>query len=156
EEVGMPEQLFSQGQLREDLQATRTAASAHLLEMDQDKLLGTPDADVAEHLAEAATAACPVLDRDGIEALPVREVELPVTSWPTGRSIARRIAQTRVVVPYTGDERVFRVRPDQYQSGPPEVADLTNSEITLAFEHNGQTSAQMRSAIDAVLDRIEL
>src|SRR2546423_4798384 len=152
----MSEHLFSQGQLREDLQATRAAALAHLLEMDHEKLLSTPDADVVEYLAVAATAACPILDRDGIEVLPVREVELPATSWPSGRSITRRVAQTRVVVPYIGDKRVFRVQPDQYQSNRPEVADLTNSEVTLAFEHSGQTSAQMRSAIDALLDRIEL
>src|SRR2546430_13245650 len=93
EGVEMSEHLFSQGQLREDLQATRAAALAHLLEMDHEKLLSTPDADVVEYLAVAATAACPILDRDGIEVLPVREVELPATSWPSGRSITRRVAQ---------------------------------------------------------------
>lgn len=151
----MPEQLFSQGQLREDLNAARAAAAAHLLEMNHDKLLGTPDADVVEFLAVAATAECPVLDRDRIEVLPVREVELPATSWPSGRPVTRRVPQTQVVVPYTGDKRVFRVRPDQHQSSYPEVADLTSSEIMLAFDHNGQSHAQMRSAIDSQLDQIE-
>jgi hypothetical protein len=61
-----------------------------------------------------------------------------------------------VIVPYTGAKRVFRARPNQFQTTYPEVEELTDREITLVFEHNGRTSAQMRSAIDAQLDRIEL
>jgi hypothetical protein len=152
----MSEQLFSRGALGDDLHATRVAATDRLMSMDPDKLLDTSDADVVESLASPATATCPVLHRDRIEVLPVREVEAPAAAWPSGRPITRRITQTAVVIPYTGDRRVFRVRPDQFQPSYPEVESLTDSEITISFDHNGQTGQQMKSAIDALLDRIDL
>ena len=133
--VNGEEILFRSGDLYSTLAGQQAEALRAVEEWDADQLLATAEADVIDYLVAKYSVACPVLDRDRIEQLPVSEevrtVQDRIYAF-NGDTIQYRMTKIVVTVPFTGDKDVFRLHPSQ--SWAPARAQVREGELPACLD----------------------
>jgi hypothetical protein len=126
--------LFRSGDLYSALASQQAEALRAVVEWDADQLLATAKADLIDYLVAKYSVACPTLDRDRIEQLPVSEevrtVQDSIYAFNED-AIAYRMTKIVIVVPFTGDKDVFRLHPSQ--SWAPARAQVREGELRLTW-----------------------
>jgi hypothetical protein len=156
--VNGEEILFRSGDLYSTLAGQQAEALRAVEEWDADQLLATAEADVIDYLVAKYSVACPILDRDRIEQLPVSEevrtVQDRIYAF-NGDAIQYRMTKIVVAVPFIGDKDVFRLHPSQ--SWAPARAQVREGELRLAWTGDpqvGTDAAAVRRHFDGELDNI--
>jgi hypothetical protein len=110
--------LFLERDLPSALDATRRDAVKAIATWDPDQLLATAEADIVDYLIAEHSVACPVLRRDQIHQLPVADQVDVVEDWG-GRHITQTRTKIVIVVPFDGEDSVFRFRASQFKTSLP-------------------------------------
>jgi hypothetical protein len=150
--------LFRSGDLYSALASQQAEALRAVVEWDADQLLATAKADLIDYLVAKYSVACPTLDRDRIEQLPVSEevrtVQDSIYAFNED-AIAYRMTKIVIVVPFTGDKDVFRLHPSQ--SWAPARAQVREGELRLTWTGDPQVAtdaAAVRRHFDGELGNI--
>lgn len=147
-------ELFAGDALGPELEHTFRAVVRHVARIPADRILESDDEHIVQGLVRDAQANCPELLRSAIESLPMMEYSQDVGLYGDGSSIARQVPRYRIVVPFTGDTRIFRSRPGQTSLTQVIALDLREQEFELFVD--GQLSPeQVRILFEAQLDTIQ-
>jgi hypothetical protein len=155
--VNAEERLFTAGDMLRTLQAQQESARQAVYDWNPDHLLATAEADVIEYLVGKYSIPCPILHRDQIEQLPVSDDVEPARDVFFDATYQRRVTKIMIVVPFDGEEDVFKLRPSQYGLSTP-TAQVQKGELRLTWTGDQGTSAEpaaVRRYFDGQLDRIE-
>lgn len=144
--------LFTGRYLSEHLDDKRRKVSDALSEIALSELQEQPEDDLINKIAALHTVAAPVLRKDGIEAYEPRDV--PVTEIQFGERVTVNHTEVEFKVPYDGDGRLFRLKPDTHRLKAPQGQVLSDC-LTLRVTHPTLDGAAIRKAFDAELDLIE-
>jgi hypothetical protein len=153
------EALFRSGDLSMSLAVEQGKALKAIEDWDPDQFLATAEADVIDYLVAKHSVDCPVLDRDGIEQLPISEEVRTVRGSSSGfydESIRRRMTKVVLVVPFTGEKDVFKLHPSR--SWSPARAQVREGELRLTWTGDpqfGLDAAVIRHHFDGVIDSID-
>lgn len=154
--VRIEEALFLTNSLSAALEGQRRAACQAVEAWDPDQLLATAEADVIEYLVAKYSVVCPELLRDCIEQLPVAEEVERVEDW-AGRPYERRYTKITIVIPFEGEEDVFKFRPGTFSPNPPRGL-VKPGELRLTWIGEGSAdgaAVAVRRHFDEQLDRVE-
>jgi hypothetical protein len=150
----VPFELFTDHDLRDNLDRTFRAVVNHIDQIRPDRILSAADQEIIEGLLEDASANCPELLVDKAEGLPVTEFSEAVGEYGDGRLITRQVPRWRIVVPFTGDSCIFRSRPSQYTSSRPSALDVRDNELEL-FVDGRMNPIKIRRIFDAQIEGIQ-
>ncbi|MFC0039524.1 hypothetical protein [Actinomadura rayongensis] len=142
------------GYLDHSLQATVEDIEQRLRKWKADALLNASEHDVIETLIGLGTVACPVLLREEIYTLEMTEEERQYVEF--GDRITRRVTVMTFVVPYEGEEYVFRVRPTATTLNPPRVAELNSRDLRIVLDIGAMETEQLRRQFHEQLDSIDM
>jgi hypothetical protein len=155
-----PDLLF----VTEDLSAVMAHQSAKARlsvdSYDADRLLNTPTADLVRYFVEHHQLDVPSLHREQALAEqregPVFVVDHFSKDYGGGRG-HREIMGTHVelTIPFSGDARMFQVRPTTFDTGPPRAA-LSNGCLIIRVVGREMTTEGVQKELDGMLDRVEL
>lgn len=149
----METRLFTEGDLGASLQDAARKMAQRLLAWDADALLKTPEADVIDQLLEDGLARCPLLLRDKAWMPPPSETTQRFSEF--GEITERRVTQFILVVPFDGENVVFRLQARQSNWNRPQALSLGDQELRLAVDGPAGDGAGVRGQFDAQLDKIE-
>lgn len=127
----METDLFASRDLRTELEDTFRAVVGHIAQIPPDQILKTPDQVIIEGLVREASADCPQLEVNQVEALPVVERSEVVGQYGDGRPVTHEVPRWMFVVPFAGDSRIFRSRPSQSRGVRPVALDVRENELEL-------------------------
>jgi hypothetical protein len=146
------EDLFRQGDLNEFLDDCKRWLAKEVADISPSTILAASEADLCSELTRRYALDVPKLDRDGIQQEVPEEVSMGGSRGPLGRHAkATRIA---VVVPFTGDPRLFRQQPSRVR-GAALRARVSQSELHLVYQTTGHDSGELRREISTDLANIE-
>lgn len=153
EDDSVEQYLFAKDDLRSALAANVAKVARRLQEWNHDALLNAPEADVADDLINEATVECPRLLRDEAWMPPPSEILQTVNQlgW-TGQ---RHVMRFHLVVPFSGEAQVFKLRASTSSWNPPTVSSLAQNELTIAVDGPASDAAQVRGQFDQQLEKIE-
>jgi hypothetical protein len=123
------------------------------------RLLNTAVEDLSAYFADKYRIDVPVLDDSGLHA-DQREVQFDISRDPRrlirDRSRPFMVAGTAVdiTVPFSGEPKVFQIRPTTYTSMPPQGR-ISNGHLTLTFQGTDLDPARLRPAIDRSVESIK-
>jgi hypothetical protein len=148
--------LFAAGYLPDVLEARREEARRAVEAWEPEKLLATAEADAVEYLVAEYSVACPVLDRDRTEQLPVSEEVAQARGACTGEAYERRQTKIVIAVPFDGEGDVFKYRASTHTWNPSE-AQVHDRELRVAWTGEGTAvdAAAVRQHLHSELDKIE-
>jgi hypothetical protein len=127
----METELFAGNDLRTVLDQAFRAVVRHIARLSPESLLSTSDQEITDGLVADASAACPQLQVVQAEALPVVERSEDVGLYGDGSVITHEVPRWRLVVPFTGDTRIFQYRPSRRALTQPVVLDVRENELEL-------------------------
>ena len=135
--------LFVAGDLYTRLEATKRAALKAIDDWEPEQLLATAEADVIDYLTGKYSVACPVLDRAGIQQLPVSEETRSVPGMFSREPYEQRMTKIVLAIPFDGDADVFGFHASRLSSRPPR-AQVRPGELRLTWI--GDAAASQDSA----------
>ncbi|UOX88376.1 hypothetical protein MUY14_42970 [Amycolatopsis sp. FBCC-B4732] len=145
--------LFWQGDLDDALRQTAQAMAEHLQNWNADDLLKTPVDDVIARLIDMGSVRCPTLLID--QAWMPEPAEVHENFEQFGRRYTRRMTRLTLVVPYDGEKIIFTLRANRYTANPPRVLQLRDGEVRLALDGSPGDAAQVKSALDQQIAKLE-
>jgi hypothetical protein len=130
------------------LEQRMEAAQQALIKRDPDALLTAAEADVIDKLVAEYLVSCPVVYRDRIALLEVKEMD--------GRGAMQSAHQQRVVVsvPFDGEKGVFWLSPSVCPPDPPH-GDVRDGKLKLVWEGVGSDAQAVQRYFESELDKIE-
>ncbi|AEA29014.1 hypothetical protein Psed_6951 (plasmid) [Pseudonocardia dioxanivorans CB1190] len=149
--------LFSNGDLGQHLAQARAKAEQALLDYNPDQLLLASETDVVDYLIGLGTIEELVLHRDEAYQL---DSPAEITKWVHDRwdrqKHQRRVTRYTVVVPFSGDPKLFDLRASTFGLAPP-YAYVGRQEIHLFWDsdYGHGTAEVIKSHIGEELTRIE-
>ncbi|QFQ98133.1 hypothetical protein F9278_20095 [Streptomyces phaeolivaceus] len=105
--------MFGEKDLRQVLYGELTRMKKEVQSWLADDLLRTSQTEIVDHLVQKYSVPCPVLDREGIQQLPVGE-EIVVVPDIAGRPHERQLTVLQIAVPFHGEARVFLLKPSRH------------------------------------------
>ena len=152
------QRLFSSGELRDYLSRARERAMEALRSYPADELLQASEADVTAYLLDRALVEELVLHRDDAEQLEPSEHVVPTRDTfdlAVGQQMMRGTRWT-LVVPFTGDDTLFRLRANTWTTAQP-YAELRQNELRLSWDsrYGSGEPQQIKAHFDGELDRID-
>ena len=145
--------LFSEARLADVLRQTEQAMLRDVRSWDPDQLLVQSESEVVAHLVEKHTARCPVLRHGDIYADEPVDTSQQVETY-SGNYVEVPATRLKVHVPYDGERRIFGLRPDTWNSCPPQ-ADVTDTDLLFTFEERNLASDVVRVRLDSALEAVE-
>ncbi|MFJ2404914.1 hypothetical protein ACIOUE_26810 [Streptomyces xanthochromogenes] len=120
--------LFSNGELASSLDRQLGRITNVIEGINEDRLLTVPEQDLAEPLEQDFLVEIPVLDRDSIATDSVEDGFVSASQF--GENVRIRQTSVTFVVPFSGDQSVFTLRPNEFTHSPP-VGDLRAGELLI-------------------------
>jgi hypothetical protein len=144
--------LFSNGDLATNLNQQLGRIRNTVEGWNEDELLSLPEQDVIDALTAAFHVDAPVLDRDGITQEPVAEGYTIVIQF--GERVRLKQTIVTLVIPFSGEDVLFTLRPNQWTMNPPEALVLAGR---LKVQWMGRTldPAAVKLALDVQLNDID-
>jgi hypothetical protein len=150
--------LFSEGELRKQLDEARRKAVDTLLRYDPDEMLRAAETDIVDYLIGLGTVHELVLHRDDTSQLEPLEVKKFGSEQWNFRIEASELRVTRYtfVVPFSGDPRLFGLRASSWTTAAP-WAEVDQQELHLHWDSDRGTATAdlIKGHLDARLDRIQ-
>src|SRR6266511_3713641 len=119
------DELFQKADLSAALEAQSLELRKAVDELRRDEILGVSESDLVAHLVSRFEIDVPKLDRDGMY---IEEEDTKVdVLWEPGHDLRRggvHVPGTRltVVVPYSGEQVLFGIHPNQFNFNPPQAS----------------------------------
>lgn len=153
-----PKHLFASGDLCDYLMRARERAMEALQAYPADELLQASEADVTAYLLDRALVDEVVLHRDDAELLEPSEHTVN-TRDTFDRAVGRqtmRVTRWTLVVPFTGDEALLRLRANNWTTAQPD-AELRPHEVRLSWDsrYGSGEPQQIKAHFDGELDHID-
>ena len=153
-----PDFLFCSGELREYLGRARERVTETLQSYPADELLQASEPDIVAYLLDRALVDEVVLHRDRAELLDPSEHTVDSTD-SFDRAVGhrtRRITRWTLVVPFTGDDALFRLRANTFTSSVPR-AELRQNEIRISWDSSFGPAVpeRIKAYFDGELQRID-
>ncbi len=156
----MGDRLFQSQRLGEFLDDRRAEMTREVDGISSEDILKASVTDLNGTLIEKYTVECPVLEKESMRQDDPREVEIDVTEG-AGRYPRRRDRRyfekgTRitVVVPFTGDARLFYTLPSRLGREVPS-AGVSTSELSLVYERAPSDTGDLRREVHGGIANIE-
>jgi hypothetical protein len=144
-----PATLFTgSGDVVSHLRNFRDRMRAEVRDWDEDELLKTPHSDIVDYLVSKYSVECPVLDRDGGQLLPGREITVH-----DGRFGPIKTRRRVLLLPFAGTSDVFRLTPSTISAQPPR-ANIDGGLLGLVLDGT-DTPAANRAAFDRQIEIVE-
>jgi len=134
-------------------QGTLNVVENEIKGLPEDRILNTdPDA-LAEYFAEKYDVPVPVLDRDGLTGT---QHERMVSVWDHWDHQERKVPGTAFdfEIPFSGDPDVFTIRPNQWDTAPPQ-AKVRGNMLYFTVADRQLTPEAVKSEVDKLLGSIE-
>ncbi|MFJ2154372.1 hypothetical protein ACIOHB_37240 [Streptomyces microflavus] len=106
-------QIFGERSLHEQLSRRAECVRREVRDWKEDDFLKSPEDDVVSYLVDKYRVTCPVLLRDDRTMHPARDTHVVVEDL-VGRRRERPATHLTFVIPFTGDDEVFTLRPDTW------------------------------------------
>lgn len=150
--------LFSGPELRQHLLQQRYGVEQALQNYDPDELLNAAEADLVEYFAALGRVDNVVLHRDSNYMLEPEEfLKETRESFDLAMGVSqRRATRWTLVVPFTGDPRIFSMRASQYSTAPPRVS-IVGYELRIHYDADRSPSdaGQIKRYFDSRLASVE-
>jgi len=151
----MDELLFrSQGALREFLTSRMDFIVQEIQGLGADYLLKVSETDLAEYLTEKYVLESPAVLDEEIHQLEPTDAELQVRSLYRGdQSTYVRGTEFQVIVPFSGDARLFHYQPSHYTLNPPR-GEVYEHRLVLTYQVQQLDARELQRSISRTMDGI--
>ncbi len=149
--------LFMEGDMYAVMDQQRAAIDKEVLNLNADRVLGTPAPDLISYYSNKFTIDVPELHTDRAVLDPIETKILLSDRFqydlPRGPIEVNGMAYI-LTVPFTGDEILFRVRPTQWDSMPPR-ADVSRGNVVIRVEGRDLAAEKVNAELQSTLKTIE-
>lgn len=150
-----PDPLFSSQGGFETQQALVERVGGEVDVLEEARILNTEPEALVHFYVDKYRVDVPVLDVENISA---SEHERQVQVWDHWDNVMRDVPGVAfdIQVPFTGDASIFRIRPNQYDSGPPYAeVDERAGVLKFSVQDRALTAEKVKASIDETVGSIQ-
>jgi hypothetical protein len=153
------ETLFSQNDLSLVLQSQHEMLKRAVEKLGRDEILSVSETDLVQYLVSEFELRVPTLHREAMYA-EEKETKIDVSRDPGrdvrgGGPVYVPGTEVTIVVPFSGDEDLFRCRPNLFNYRPPRAV-IASHAISFVYRDETINPEAMKSRIDSDLRNVEL
>lgn len=128
-------------------------AAKEVSNLDESRILNTDPGDLTQYFVEKFRVDVPVLDRDNMVA-EQHERQIEVYDHWDKRAIRVPGVAYDFVLPFEGEEEIFYMRPNSYDTAPP-YAEVSGSTLRFTISGRELSAEQVKTELDRLVSSIE-